>query len=333
MPDADSGTPAAAAPSSGAFGSYALYERFPRLRWGRPDIPATMVGAYWGVLAAAAFGVLSGLGLQTCTSWYQGLRQTAVDKSIANGDNPPLQVFTDAQVREVLRVNLIAMVVAALLLALIAHTISRGRASSRWTLTAVWALATLGVLPGVSFLGLPQGISLVATRAPLLMSVPSALGAIAFVFAFGSLLSPPSRRFFAAQKAAQVEAAGLGGTMPSRAPAGPRPGLPGLFGRRGGFQPGPADADEPEADFPLRKPRPGADGARGGTASKGRARGDDPVSLAKADGDSGAPEQGGSERSAAAGDGAAPEQGRGQSRRRGGPRAKSRASGARPDNG
>jgi len=159
MPDAGPPSSAAAPSSPVAARIYALYEKLPRLKWGRADIPSTMVGAYWGVLLSGAFGLIAGVVLQGQLTWYRGVARDAVARSIADGDDPPLAMPTDSDLRGMLVFNLVAIAIVAVALVIIGSSISRGKASSRWFLMAVWAVATVGFIAGLAFFGVPQAIT------------------------------------------------------------------------------------------------------------------------------------------------------------------------------
>lgn len=288
MPDVGSGTPAAAPSSPLATRFYALYAKFPRLKWGRPDIPSTMVGAYWGLLVSAAFGLITGLVLQTQTGWYREIRADAVARSVAKGDNPPLVMPTATQMRQELVGTLVAIAIVAVVLAIIAYSVSRGTPSSRWFLTAVWAVATLGIMAGLSIYGIPQTISFIIGGAPIVLVIPSAICSLTLLFAFVSVLSKPSRHFFAAAKAAKFEQAvtDFDARKAARAQGGPRPSL---FGRRRGFaQPSAAEIEQ-EAEFAPRPPRPGTEGTPKRKVARQAASAGDDVAEARSNADDGAP--------------------------------------------
>jgi hypothetical protein len=179
-----------------------------RLPSAHPDLPNVLVYAFWALLIAAVSSVLLGFIQRTQTDW---LRESARKRVEAD---PSLKMPTESAISSFVTSQLVGLILLAVVLVLVALQIRRGRVKARWYVAGIALLATLGVaiiLP-FAYLGIPTALTFITSHdAPIVMTVPICIAALAMTLAFAGTVTRPARIFFTARKAedlALAEAAG-----------------------------------------------------------------------------------------------------------------------------
>lgn len=179
-----------------------------RLPGEHPDLPKVLLYAFWALVIAAVTSVALGFIQRTQTGW---LRESARDR-VQN--DPTLKMPTDAQISSFVTSQLVGLILLAVVLALVALQVLRGRVKARWYVAGIALLATVGlaIIMPFAYLGLPTALTFITSDdAPVVMTIPICIAAIATAAAFALTVTRPARIFFNARKAedlAIAEAAG-----------------------------------------------------------------------------------------------------------------------------
>lgn len=179
-----------------------------RLPGAHPDLPKILVYTFWALQIAAVTSLALGFIQRTQTGWLAESARKRVQ------DDPSLKMPTDAQISSFVTSQLVGLLLLAVVLELVALQVLRGRVKARWYVAGIALFATVGlaIIMPFAYLGIPTALSFITSdNAPIVMTIPICIAAIATTAAFAFTVTRPARIFFNARKAedlALAEAAG-----------------------------------------------------------------------------------------------------------------------------
>lgn len=176
-------------PSDGARG---------RLPGAHPDLPNVLVYAFWALQIAAVTTLALGIIQRSQTDWLRESARKRVE------DDPSLKMPTNADISSFVTSQLVGLVLLAAILGLVALQVLRGRVKARWYVAGIVLFATVGfalILP-FAYLGIPTALTFITSDdAPIVMTIPICIAAVATTVAFACTVTRPARIFFTARKA------------------------------------------------------------------------------------------------------------------------------------